>query len=132
MDPLKLFTVAALVILPTVIFGGFALYRMVARGGQLSEHEEQWFRAGHGHAGVLLTLVLVSLVLLGQTDYGDAMLWTVSILLTVGVAMVSGGFFVHMSRGGPQRSSSGVAIGTCGAAVLTVALLMIAYGVGTA
>lgn len=132
MEPLKLFTVAALVILPTVIFGGFALYRMVANGRQLSEHEEQWFRAGHGHAGVLLTLVLVSLVLLGQTDYGDAMLWTVSILLTVGVAMVSGGFFVHMSRGGPQRSSSGVAIGTGGGAVLTVALLMVAYGVGTA
>lgn len=40
---------------PTVMFGGFSLLNLIARDA-LSPFQEQFFRAGHAHAGVLLIL----------------------------------------------------------------------------
>jgi hypothetical protein len=59
MDPIRLFSVVSLVALPTVMFGGYSLLRLLVQGGVLSPFQEQFFRAGHAHAGVLLVLSLV-------------------------------------------------------------------------
>ena len=54
MDPIKLFTVIALVSLPTVMFGGYSLLRLM-KDRKLTPFQETYFRAGHAHAGVLLS-----------------------------------------------------------------------------
>ena len=53
--PVQVFTAIVLISLPTVMFGGFSLLRLlVAR--RLNEFQVAYFRAGHAHAGVLLVL----------------------------------------------------------------------------
>ena len=65
--PVQVFTAIALISLPTVMFGGFSLLRLlVAR--RLNEFQVAYFRAGHAHAGVLLVLTLVVLDLLTHTS----------------------------------------------------------------
>jgi hypothetical protein len=46
--PTQLFTVIALVSLPTVRYGGYALLG-VMRDRKLTEHQRSMFRAGHAH-----------------------------------------------------------------------------------
>jgi heme/copper-type cytochrome/quinol oxidase subunit 4 len=127
-DPVKVFTVIALISLPTVMFGGYSLLRLLVRE-QLNEFQRTYFRAGHAHAGVLLVLTLVSLTILNGTDLGTGVQWVICLLFLVGVLAQSGGMFVHMARGAPGRWSVGNSISAGGAGVLAVALLWVAYGV---
>src|SRR5258705_9326282 len=106
MDPIKLFTVIALVSLPTVMYGGFSLLQLTSVQ-KLTPFQTTYFRAGHAHAGVLLILVLVSLNLLGRTDTGDGVRWLVCLLLMVGVLAQAGGMFVHAFFGRSGQWSRG-------------------------
>jgi hypothetical protein len=127
-DPVKIFMVVALVSLPTVMFGGYSLLRLLSRE-QLDEFQRTYFRAGHAHAGVLLVLTLVGLDILGRTDLGTGARWVVCLLFLVGVLAQSGGMFVHMVKGAPGRWSPGNTLSVAGAALLAIALLALAYGV---
>jgi hypothetical protein len=124
----KLFTVIALLSLPTVMFGGFSLLRLLG-AGKLSEFQLTYFRAGHAHAGVLLVLALVVLDLVDRIGVGAALQWAVGILLVVGVLAQSGGMFVHMAIGKPGRWSMGNTLSTAGALVLAAALVTTAVAV---
>lgn len=126
--PVKLFTVIALFSLPTVMFGGFSLLRLMG-SQRLNEFQRTYFRAGHAHAGVLLVLALVVLDLVSRSDLGTGQQWIVGILLVVGVLAQSGGMFIHMAIGQAGRWSAGNTVSVGGAAVLAVALVWTAVGV---
>ena len=128
MDPTKLFTVIALISLPTVMFGGYSALRLTA-AQKLTPFQHQYFKAGHAHAGVLLVLALVSLDLLARTDLGDGARWIVCLMLLVGVLAQSGGMFVHAFTGQPGRWSRGNTMSVVGGALLAAAVLTLAYGV---
>jgi hypothetical protein len=130
-DPVKLFTVIALVSLPTVMFGGYSLLRLNATQG-LTDFQRTYFRAGHAHAGVLLVLALVALDVLARTDSGSGLRWTVCLLLLIGVLAQSGGMFVHMAIGRPGRWSAGNTLSTGGGVLLAAALLVLAFRVAVA
>lgn len=72
--PVRLFTVIALVSLPTVMYGGYALMGLLERGVP-NDRQNSFFRAGHAHAGVLLVLVLVALQVLDRSELGDTGQW---------------------------------------------------------
>lgn len=120
--PVQVFTAIALISLPTVMFGGFSLLRLlVAR--RLNEFQMTYFRAGHAHAGVLLVLSLAVLDLLTRTDLSRTGQWVVGTLLTAGVLAQSGGMFVHMVIGKPGRWSAGNTLTAIGAVLLAGALV---------
>lgn len=122
--PVQLFAVIALVSLPTVMYGGYALLGLL-RQGKLTEQQRGYFRAGHAHAGVLLVLSLVTLLLLGMGGLGDTARWIACFLLLFGVLAQSGGLFLHLL---PRRGlAHGVTTG--GAGLLAAAMLMTAWGV---
>ncbi|MFK0243836.1 hypothetical protein ACIQUM_03995 [Amycolatopsis azurea] len=123
--PIRLFTVIALVSLPTVMYGGYALMG-VLRDRKLTEHQRGMFRAGHAHAGVLLVLALVALQILGQTGLPDTVLWIACFLLLFGVLAQSGGFFLHLA---PGKGKLGGRVTNAGAVLLGAAILTTAYGV---
>ena len=50
----------------------WALLGFLTGRGQLGEFREQFFGAGHAHAGVLLVLSLVSFLYLDRTEYSTA------------------------------------------------------------
>jgi hypothetical protein len=59
-----------LVVFPTVVFGGASiLWHWITRQTDYYDHplRQRLWRAGHAHAGVLLILSLVALLLVDQT-----------------------------------------------------------------
>jgi hypothetical protein len=124
----KLFTVIALLSLPTVMYGGYSLLRLLA-ARKLNEFQIAYFRAGHAHAGVLLVLALVVLDIVARSGVGSAIQWIIGILLVVGVLAQSGGMFVHMAIGKPGKWSMGNTLTTVGALILAAALITTAIGV---
>ncbi|MGW4524273.1 hypothetical protein [Amycolatopsis sp. NPDC004378] len=126
--PTQLFTVIALVSLPTVMYGGYALMG-VLREKKLTEHQRAMFRAGHAHAGVLLILALVALQILSRTTFSGSTLWIACFLLLFGILAQSGGFFLHLV---PGRGKLGGRVTSAGAVLLGAATLLTAYGVAFA
>jgi hypothetical protein len=127
-DPIKLFTVIALVSLPTVMFGGYSLLRLMSVK-KLTPFQETYFRAGHAHAGVLLVLALVSLVLLSGTDLSTGVRWLFCLLLLVGILAQSGGMFVHAFTGRAGVWSRGNTLTVAGAVLLAISLIILAVGI---
>ncbi|EOD69259.1 hypothetical protein [Amycolatopsis vancoresmycina] len=123
--PTQLFTVIALVSLPTVMYGGYALMG-VLRDRKLTEHQRAMFRAGHAHAGVLLVLALVALQILSRTTLSGPALWIACFLLLFGILAQSGGFFLHLL---PNQGKLGGRVTSVGAVLLAAAVLLTAYGV---
>ncbi len=129
MDPIRLFSIISWIALPTVMFGGYSLLELLARGNTwLTPFRTTYFRAGHAHAGVLLILSLVYYSYLAQTTFSNGLRLAACILLLVGILAQSGGFFLHMLTGKPGRFSAGNTITILGALLLASAALLLAYG----
>ena len=127
MDPIQLFAIISLLSLPTVMFGGYSLRRLMEQRGGLTDFQQTYFRAGHGHAGVLLVLSLVYYRYLGDVTVSDSLRWTAGVILAAGILAQSGGFFLHMAVGNPEESSIGTRVTIVGALLLSIALLILAF-----
>lgn len=128
MQPTRVYPVLALASLLTVEFGGWALLGFLTGGGRLSAFQEQFFRAGHAHAGVLLVLALVYFLYLERTSLSTPRQWVAGALLLAGVLAQSGGFFLHLALGEQGRSSAGTGLTRTGALAIGVALLLLILG----
>ena len=127
----KVFLAIALFSLPTVMFGGFSLLRLLV-GRKLNDFQATYFRAGHAHAGVLLVLALVVLDVVDRAGVTAGALTAVGVLLVVGVLAQSGGMFIHMVTGQPGKWSIGNTTTVAGAVALAAALVVAAVEVLTA
>jgi heme/copper-type cytochrome/quinol oxidase subunit 4 len=121
-------TVIVLILLPTVMYGGYSLLELQVSGG-LNEFQNTYFRAGHAHAGVLLVLTLAALSVAGRFGLSDGLTWAFGVLLVVGALAQSGGMFLHMALGQPGQWSLGNTVTTVGAVLLVVGLVMLIYGI---
>jgi hypothetical protein len=129
MEPTRLFSIIALLSLPGVEFGGWALLSFITvRTDELDYFRQRFFRAGHAHAGVLLVLSLVYFLYLPSAEFSNGVEWLACIVLTVGVLMQPGGFFIHMATGAEGQSSLGTRVTRLGAFVVAAALIMLAVG----
>lgn len=119
--------ITAGVVLLTVIgiaYGGTFLLRVVNGGVPTNELQRSYFRAGHAHAGMLVTLGLVVLLLLGQADVPGWSSTLGSGVLFAAILMPAG-FFLSVVGRDPQRPNGLKALIWLGAASLVV-------GVGSA
>ncbi|HEX2109241.1 MAG TPA: hypothetical protein VHF70_08200, partial [Rubrobacteraceae bacterium] len=82
----------------------------------------------HAHAGVLLVLSLVYHLHLDRTGYSDRVKWLAGGLLQAGILAQSGGFFIHLGLGQPNRSSLGTVVTRLGAVLIAAALVILAVG----
>jgi hypothetical protein len=124
-EPVKVLTFIVLLSLPTVMYGGYSLLRLL-KAGKLNEFQQTYFRAGHAHAGVLLVMTLVVLTVMDRIDLATGSKWVIGALLGVGVIAQSGGMFLHMAIGRPGRWSHGNTVTVGGAVLLAVALIWVA------
>ena len=130
-DAVKVYAVIAMVALPTVMFGGFSLLRL-SLANRLNDYQRGMFRAGHAHAGVLLVLSLASVSLMAFIGIGTGWIWFLGAILLVGALAQSGGFFLHMAVGRPDRWSAGTTLTVIGAMLLTIAMVVLAIQVAVA
>ncbi len=112
-----------LLLLVTVMFGGVSLLRILDDGDVLSEWQVDQFRAGHAHAGVLIILSLVYVILLERTRWSDRRRTFIMTTLLAGGLAQSGGFFLHMLVGDSGSFSAGVALTLAGALLLATAVI---------
>ncbi|MEU5161111.1 hypothetical protein AB0G74_16095 [Streptomyces sp. NPDC020875] len=131
MEASELLPIITVFSLVTVEFGGHGLLTFITtRKGELTPLRERFFRAGHAHAGVLLTLSLVYFLYLPRAGFSSGVEWLFGILLIVGVLAQSGGFFLHLALGAEGATSPGTHVTRAGA--LAIAAALIALGVGLA
>lgn len=113
------------VVLVTVLgiaYGGTFLLRVVSGGFAFTPFQQAFFRAGHAHAGALVTLGLVVVLLLGAAGADGA--WSV---LGYGVLasaiLIPGGFFAAAGGRERTRPNGFVWILWVGVAVLAIGLV---------
>ena len=129
MEPTKVYPIVALLSLITVEYGGWALLSFISsRRGQLSDFQTTFFRAGHAHAGVLVSLALVGQILADAAHLSGALavlardgIWAAAILM-------SAGFFLSAAGRGVTTPNRFIVLLYAG--VLALALGVGALGVG--
>lgn len=84
------------VVLLTIVgieFGGWFMTRIVRGAVALTDFQKSFARAGHAHAGVLVTLSLVTLVLADAAHLSGVFGWLARICVPAASALISAGFF---------------------------------------
>lgn len=127
-SPSALVAGLALVLVPTVAYGGSALLGMLL--GRIPGYRENplrkaFFRAGHAHAGVLLVLALVGLLLVDGAALPDPLKALVRWSLFATPLLISAGFFLSVlplqtDRPGPLVGLLYLGIGTLSVGTLTL------------
>jgi len=110
------------------MFGGYRLLRYLTRNGRLTPTQITFFRAGHAHAGVLLLMSLLYYTFLNQTLFSDTIKLAACVILFGGILAQTGGFFIHMVVGEPNKPSIGTSVTMLGAVLLASATLILVYG----
>jgi len=128
MDIVRVFEIISWFSLPTVMFGGFSLLRLLTKGRTLTPFQVTCFRAGHAHAGVFLLMSLLYYRYLTETTYSENSTLLLCVMLVVGILAQSGGFFLHMMLGREGERSVGTLLTFFGAALLAVTTLALAFG----
>jgi hypothetical protein len=128
---IRVYNVVTLALLPTVMFGGFSLLRLLG-ADRLNQFQRSMFRAGHAHAGVLLVLTMVIFEAMARAGVSVGWCWWIGAALIIGVLMQSGGMFIHMAIGGSGGWTKGNTLTTVGAVILSVTLLTVAFQIATA
>ena len=131
MTTLRVLAILSWIALPTVMFGGYSLLRLLTHGNRLSPFQITYFRAGHAHAGVLLLMSLLYYLFMERTALSPTLQVAAASVLFVGILAQSGGFFLHMGVGKPEQPSRGTTVTTVGAILLASAVLVLVYGLIT-
>ena len=131
MRTLRLWIVLSWIALPTVMYGGYSLLRLINQREGLTLFQTAWFRAGHAHAGVLLLMSLLYYLFLDQTTLSPATKQIGCLAMFVGILAQSAGFFIHMIVGQPNEPSLGTFVTVAGAVLLVTAVGILVYGLVT-
>src|SRR5437660_9685822 len=88
-----------LITVPTIQYGGyFLLTSLMNKGSGYMENplRQNFFRAGHAHAGVIVILSLVCQILADAAVLPTPMLWFVRIGVPLAAILISAGFFFSL------------------------------------
>jgi hypothetical protein len=120
-----------LVLVPTIQFGGlFLLTSLIDResGYAANALRQNFFRAGHAHAGVLTILSLLGQILVDAARLSPAMQWLVRVGMPIAGILISAGFFVSMLTPTATEPSRAIALVYAGAALLAASVLGLGIG----
>ncbi|MCC2335256.1 hypothetical protein [Cellulomonas wangsupingiae] len=108
--------------------GGWFLLRVATGRQQATDFQRSFFRAGHAHAGVLVTLGLVCLLLGEATSLSGAWRWLAQTGVLVAAVLLPAGFFLSAVGTGRTRPNRLVVLLPLGA--LSLAAGVATLGVG--
>jgi hypothetical protein len=125
------FAGAVLITVPAIAFGGARLLAMIFRRepGYLDNPVRQnLWRAGHAHAGVLVILTLVGLLLVDQADLSSDLRWLVRYTLAAGPILMPLGFFLSIASPRAQSPSQLIYLVPLGGVSLSVGAVILGLG----
>ena len=119
-----------LITVPTIQYGGyFLLTSLMNKGSGYMENplRQNFFRAGHAHAGVIVILSLVCQMLADAAVLPTPMLWFVRIAVPLSAILISAGFFSVLPPTATQASGA-VALVYAGAVILAAGVVTLGVG----
>ncbi|WP_396656631.1 hypothetical protein [Microbacterium sp.] len=129
MDPILSIVAGATVLTVIgIMSGGTFLLRITTGGLPFNGLQKTFFRAGHAHAGVLVILGLVSLLLLTATGVQGPWAWT-GVGVLASAILIPGGFFLSVLGRDPQRPGRAIALLWAGVVVLGLSLAAVGVSV---
>lgn len=120
-----------LITVPTIQYGGYFLLRSLmdrTSGYMDNALRQNFFRAGHAHAGVIVILSLICQLLADSAVLPVSLLWLVRIGVPISAILISAGFFVSVGPATTTEPNQAVALIYIGALVLAIGVLVLAIG----
>jgi len=112
----------------TIESGGWFLFRVAGGRVAATDFQRAFFRAGHAHAGVLVTLGLVCLLLAEATGLSGGWRWLAQTGVLVAAVLLPAGFFLSAAGRGRQRPSRWVVLLPVGAVALAAGVVTLGVG----
>ena len=125
------FAGVVLITVPAIAFGGARLLRLIwaqAPGYLDNPVRQNLWRAGHAHAGVLVILVLVGLLLLDHANLSSGLEWLVRYTLVVAPILMPLGFFLSVASPRSQRPNGLIYLVPLGGLSLAVGAITLGIG----
>lgn len=114
-------------------FGGWFMTRIVRGHVPMTGFQKTFARAGHAHAGVLVTLALITLVLADAAGLTGLLGWLARLGVPLAAALMSAGFFFSsMGKGEVTKPNKLIWLVWTGALSLAVGVVTLGLGLLTA
>lgn len=120
-----------LITVPTIQYGGYFLLTSLmdkTSGYMDNQLRQNFFRAGHAHAGVIVILSLVCQILADSAVLPSPLVWFVRIGVPLSAILISAGFFFSMLPPTAIQPNAAVALIYVGAVILAASLITLAIG----
>ncbi|HEX2028547.1 MAG TPA: hypothetical protein VHF25_11190 [Nitriliruptorales bacterium] len=120
-----------LVVMPTVVFGGASiLWHWVTRRTDYYQHplRQRLWRAGHAHAGVLLVLSLVALVLVDHAELAAGWKQVVRSTIPASAVLLPAAYFLSVVRRDVERPNRLINLAYVGGASLAAGTFVLGVG----
>lgn len=126
-------TMAGIILLtvPTIQYGGyFLLSSLIDRNSGYMENalRQNFFRAGHAHAGVFVILSLICQMLADAANLPPSWLWLARIGVPVAAVMIPAGFFLSMTSPAAIRPNGFVSLIYLGIVFLAASVVTLGIG----
>ena len=120
-----------LITVPTIQYGGYFLLTSLtnrASGYMDNALRQNFFRAGHAHAGVFVILSLVCQILADAATLPTPLLWLARIGVPAAAILLPAGFFFSMASPSATQPNGFVALIYLGALCLAASVLTLGIG----
>jgi len=120
-----------LLTVPTIQYGGyFLLTSLTNRNSGYMDNalRQNFFRAGHAHAGVFVILALVCQILADSANLPMGWLWLARLGVPLAAILIPTGFFLSMGSPAATEPNALVSLIYIGAAALAASVLTLAIG----
>jgi hypothetical protein len=114
-----------------VEYGGWFVLRVVRGRVPMTEFQKSFARAGHAHAGVLVTLALVGLILVDAADVSGVAAFLARNGIWAAAVLMPAGFFLSSAGRGVVRANRLIVLLYAGMASLALGVASLGIGLLT-
>lgn len=127
-DPARITAGIVLLAAITVTTGGWLLTQIIQGKVEATGFQKSFYRAGHAHAGVLIVLGLICLLLTEATSLTGGWLWLSRTGVLIAAIVMPAGFFLSALGKGRTNPSRWILLLWVGAGFLIAGLATCALG----
>ena len=120
-----------LITVPTIQYGGyFLLTSLMDRGSRYMDNplRQNFFRAGHAHAGVIVILSVICQLLADYAALPASLVWLIRVAIPLSAVLISAGFFVSVPSPDASQPNGFVSLIYVGAVILALGIILLGIG----
>ena len=120
-----------LITVPTIQYGGyFLLTSLMDRNSRYMDNalRQNFFRAGHAHAGVIVILSVLCQLLADSAVLPSSLVWFIRVAIPLSAILISAGFFLSVSSPDASQPNGLVSLIYLGAVLLAVGVVGLGIG----